>query len=150
MTPFQRATPIPDPAVTPETIAKKYNLSIENATIALKMATENKQLFLNDKYQVAVFDDGEIIHLSIKRIDREPIHDWRELQQIKNMLVGEEHEAVEIYPKESRLVDTANQYHLWVFADPDFQLPFGFNGGRVVNDEPLGRARNRPFTKEGR
>jgi len=30
------------------------------------------------------------------------------------MIVGEEHEAFEVYPAESRLVDTANQYHLWV------------------------------------
>jgi hypothetical protein len=37
------------------------------------------------------------------------VHDWRDLQRIKNQLVGPECEAVELYPAESRKVDTANQ-----------------------------------------
>jgi hypothetical protein len=53
------------------------------------------------------------VHLSIKRFDRGPVRDWRHLQQIKNEVVGPEAEAFEIFPAESRLVDTANQYHLW-------------------------------------
>ena len=94
-------------------------------------------VFLNDVYQVNVrcFAPGEFIHLSIKRIDKKPIHDWRDLQAIKNELVGSENEAVELYPAESRLVDSANQYHLWVAADPNFRFPFGFDGPRVVSDE---------------
>ena len=52
-------------------------------------------------------------YLSIKRHDREPIGDWRVKQRIKNALLGEEWEAIEIYPKESRLVDASNQYHLF-------------------------------------
>lgn len=57
-------------------------------------------------------------YLSIKRLDREPINDWRAMQKIKNSIVGPEWEAVEIYPAESRLVDTANQYHLWCWDAP--------------------------------
>ena len=57
-------------------------------------------------------------YLSIKRLDREPINDWRAMQKIKNAIVGNEWEAVEIYPAESRLVDTANQYHLFCWAAP--------------------------------
>jgi hypothetical protein len=64
--------------------------------------------------------------LSVKRQDRAAVHDWRDLQRIKNELVGPEHEAFEIYPAESRLVDTANQYYLWVFEDPEVRIPFGF------------------------
>jgi hypothetical protein len=93
----------------------------------------NVTVWENDKYQVHVRPQGAITHLSIRRMDREPIHDWRDLQTIKNMLVGESHEAVEIYPAEDRLVDTSNQYHLWVFSDPSFRLPFGF-GERLVMD----------------
>ena len=58
------------------------------------------------------------IHLSIKRADRQPCRDWRDFQRIKNQLAGPEWEAVELYPAESRLVDMANQFHLWCFEQP--------------------------------
>ena len=79
----------------------------------------------------------EMIWLSIKRYDRQAIHDWRHFQTIKNQVIGEEHDAIEIYPKESRLVDMANQYHLWVFADPTLILPCGFIQ-RKVTEKPEG------------
>ncbi|HRH85667.1 MAG TPA: hypothetical protein PLO41_02360 [Rubrivivax sp.] len=78
-------------------------------------------------------ENGDMFWLSIKRRDRAPVHDWRELQQIKNMIVGDEHEGFEVYPAESRLVDTANQYHVWVFVDPAVRLPVGY-GQREVMD----------------
>ena len=79
---------------------------------------------------------GHITYLSIKRHDREPIHDWRDLQEIKNQIVGREHLAYEIYPPESLLYDTANQYHLWVMNEPvDVSgMAFGFDLGRVVGN----------------
>lgn len=95
---------------------------------------------------------GPVAWLSIKRNDRTTIHDWRELQRIKNMVMGEECEAVEIYPAESRLHDTANQYHLWCFA-PGYQLPFGY-AGRFIADEttdgtgPDRNAKQRPFSAD--
>lgn len=85
-------------------------------------------VYRNDLYQVAI-DAGAcepFLHLSIKRIDREPIHDWRHLQAIKNELVGAEREAFEVYPAESRLVDAANQYHLWALPE-GARLPVGFD-----------------------
>ena len=60
------------------------------------------------------------------------MHDWRELQAVKNLIVGPEHEGFEVYPAESRLVDTANQYHLWVFLDPKVRLPVGFREREVM------------------
>jgi hypothetical protein len=78
-----------------------------------------------------------LVHLSIKRNDRAPIHDWRHLQQIKNELVGPECEGIEMYPAESRVVDTANQYHLWVFKDPSFRLPLGFATGKKLNADEV-------------
>lgn len=88
------------------------------------------EVYINDVYQVAVYDrtnpKTNIIHLSIKRIDRQTIHDWRHLQEIKNQLVGPTHEAIELYPSEERRVDAANQYHLWVFKDPTYRFPIGF------------------------
>src|SRR5438477_359066 len=38
------------------------------------------------------------VHLSIKRVDGGPTHDWRELQAIKNDIVGPEREGIELYP----------------------------------------------------
>lgn len=80
------------------------------------------QLFLSEFYQVAVdkspehgFPGTTIWHLSIKRIDKEPIMDWRDLQAIKSAICGTEAEAIQLFPAESRKVDSANQYHLWVF-----------------------------------
>ena len=78
-------------------------------------------------------ENGDMFWLSIKRRDRAPVHDWRELQQIKNMIVGDEHEGFEVYPAESRLVDTANQYHLWVFVDPAVRLPVGYRHREVLD-----------------
>lgn len=104
-------------------------------------------------YQVAVFPVPNpgggwpgMWHLSIKRRDREPIDEnrWRILQHIKNTLLGEEHEAVEVYPAESRLVDTANQVHLWCFKLSSQQWPFGFTN-RYVTETPGGGAVQRPF-----
>jgi hypothetical protein len=85
-----------------------------------------------------------LCHLSIKRHDREPIHDWRDLQMIKTILCGEESEAMELYPAESRVVDTSNQYHLWVLPK-GLTLPFGFNDGRLVTEHAAGKAKQRPF-----
>lgn len=109
-------------------------------------------IFRNSKYQVIkrltnfTWNDIPIWWLSIKRIDREIIHDWREIQEIKNNLMGPESEAVEIYPAESRRVDASNQYHLWCFEDAGFRLPFGFEE-RLVNDSVAQKigAKQRPL-----
>lgn len=77
-------------------------------------------VWLNNMYQVARYKVPaqehwpEMIHLSIKRIDKHPINDWRHMQRIKNELVGVENEGVELYPADSRCLDEANQYHMWV------------------------------------
>ncbi|MEP6671662.1 MAG: hypothetical protein ABJF10_21040 [Chthoniobacter sp.] len=93
-------------------------------------------VFANDIYSVRMRDASPFIQLEIARFDGEPRTSWREFQQIKNELVGPECEAVELYPADSRLVDTANQYHLWVNPNPAFRFPFGYDR-RVVFDEPV-------------
>lgn len=99
----------------------------------------------NELYQVAVRKCGpDAVHLSIKRNDRKPIHDWRDLQEIKNQLVGEECEGVELYPAESRRVDSANQYHIFCITDPKFRFGFGFNE-RLVTETQIGKSVNRPI-----
>lgn len=137
-------------------------LTYSQALAAVDAAAQREdkaKVFKNDKYQVLVTPcggaqgDGEVyvfVWLSIKRLDREPVHDWRDLQEIKNQLVGPECEAFEIYPAESRLVDTANQYHLWACTSPKFRVPFGFNEGRraTYDIDPATGAKQRPMTDE--
>jgi hypothetical protein len=94
-------------------------------------------VYVNSRYQVTCYvrthDEpwGVIVHLSIKTHDKQPRHDWRDLQRIKNEIVGPQYDAVEVYPDEAKLVDTANQYHLFVFGH--LKLPFGFQS-RLVAD----------------
>jgi hypothetical protein len=101
------------------------------------------KVFLNDVYQCSVEDHSvpgfpEMWHLSIKRLDREACKDWRDFQQIKNEVIGPDHEAVELYPAESRVVDVANQYHLFVLKDPGLRFPFGFQTGLKSDDAMAG------------
>jgi hypothetical protein len=92
-------------------------------------------MWKNDRYTAILYppDGGNgITWLSIRRNDRRAIHDWRDLQQLKNDIVGPEREAFELYPDEGRLVDSANQYHLWVLPAGK-RLPVGWTQ-RIVTD----------------
>lgn len=121
------------------------------------------EVWANEHYQVTarIYPDG-LVHLSCKREDRLPIHDWRQLQQMKNEIVGPDRWAVEVYPDETCIVDTSNEYHLWVLP-PDADIPFAFMESEVRtaaeietfnkqhrimdrhgNDSP-GKARQRPW-----
>jgi hypothetical protein len=99
------------------------------------------ELWTNDEYEVFVRYLGDEtrglagpLHLSIKLYTRECARDWRELQAIKNDICGWEREAVEMFPAESRLVDQANQTHLWVL-DAREKLPIGFSERSVMTEE---------------
>jgi len=85
--------------------------------------------------------DNEFWHLSIKRHDREPMNDWREMQRIKTEICGPDAEAVQLYPAEDRVVDTANQFHLYVLIG--CRYPFGFPAG-ARSDNENGGSRQRP------
>lgn len=93
--------------------------------------------FVNSLYRVELFETPasgpHFIHLGIQRLDQRPYKEWKHLQQIKNEIVGEEYEAIELFPAESRLVDAGHQYHLWVHRDPTFRFPVGW-WLRVVRD----------------
>ena len=108
-----------------------------------------EQMYQVASYEVPCIADNsmmpDIIHLSIKRRDREPVADWRVMQAIKNCLVGPECEAVELYPAESRKVDGANQYHLWCLDSSESRFPFGFTERQVSYDE-VGGTKQRPAT----
>lgn len=105
--------------------------------------------FVNNRYEVEVRDaPNGLTYLSMKRLKKAAVHDWRELWRVKNEITHPDREAFELYPGAWRLVDTSNQYHLFV-------LPMGMvmNVGFVEPDvgeefpdayEP-GRARQRPL-----
>lgn len=112
---------------------------------------ENETVYLNHLYQVikrvipnnAGNPDLQVTHLSIKLRSKEQIKDWRHFQLIKNQLCGRETIGIEIYPPESKLVDTANQYHLWVFPNDTY---FGFIfQERYVTESALTSGKQRPF-----
>lgn len=110
---------------------------------AIKMLDEydaGSELYINDLYQVQVRRyDNNLVHLNIRRRDgAHDIRDWRHFQRIKNELIGEECEAIELYPAESRLVDTSNKFHLWAIADPKFRFPIGFDDRQVQDDHDAG------------
>lgn len=75
-----------------------------------------------------------IVHIGYHRRDRAPIRDWRVVQRLKNELAGPEWEGVELYPAESRVVDTANEYHIYCF---DGHIPLGFDGGERATQAQL-------------
>lgn len=149
-TPFVPAYCDPAELETPEAQDRFARLAAQDTTgrtaadyKALYAAAMDDEIYRNSRYQVAVrrhpTDDGEggmveMVHLSIKRVDQLPVHDWRDLQRIKNELIGPECEGIELYPAESRVTDTANQYHLWVVNSSTFRWPVGWNEGQLKMD----------------
>lgn len=77
-------------------------------------AVASERVFLSPLYQVLIRDYGQLqAHISVKRIDKEPIYSRSDLVAIAERFAHPETVAVELYPAESRVVDTANQFHLW-------------------------------------
>lgn len=118
-------------------LAKSTGASRNQVEKGIQDVQENEEVYLNDQYQVNVrklkSPFGDMFWLSIKRLDKESIHDWRDLQEIKNLIVGPENEGVELYPAEARRVDTVNQYHLFVLADKTKWWPFGFTDREIFD-----------------
>ena len=114
-----------------------YKVSREEAIRRLEAYDAQCEYWRNDVYQVQTRRfycepfHSEMIHLNIRRIDGAAIFDWRDRQRIKNQLVGEECEAFEVYPAESRLSDTSNKYHLWAFVSDKVRLPVQVNAEDV-------------------
>ena len=140
-------------------IAERYGLAVREVDEALVLSALGDAIFINSQYVVYRREDMHnlpassewpaMVHLLIRSHDQKPIHDWRDLQSIKNAIVGPEHEAIELYPRESRVVDTANVFHLWVLADSNANFPFGYPS-RVVRGEDKGAFKQRGFQQSGR
>jgi hypothetical protein len=131
-----------------QAIAQHWRTTVENVLHSVQ-DTVYSEFWRNNLYLVEVNRNPNkpMIYVSIRRLDRAPVHDWRHFQRIKNELVGAEYEGVELYPAESRLLDTANQYHLWVFKEPNLRFPFGFDE-RAVTSVSLGGGKQRPYPED--
>lgn len=99
------------------------------------------QVWANDLFLVGVRLAEGCKVLEIMRLDGTADHAWRRFQQIKTDVCGPDWEAVELYPAESRLIDTGNRYYLW--CAPSINL--GFRGKRNVSEKPLGPTPQQPF-----
>lgn len=138
MKPLERATITPLTDAQLEAMVatiRKHSAMSHASAVAFIEDSRAGECWKNDIYTVLKreYEDG-VVHLSIRRNDRAAAKDWRHFQQIKTQLLGAEEEAVEIYPAESRLVDAANQYHLWCM--PGKRVPMGFEAGlRVGNSD---------------
>jgi hypothetical protein len=111
------------------------------------------ECWINSRYQVfkrvqKLKHGGILVHLSIKNRDKTSRHDWREFQRIKNELIGAEEEAMEIYPAESRLVDTSNQFHLWCILGS--RVPVGFVDRCVSETSDMPNLVQRPWPADYR
>lgn len=93
------------------------------------------QACFNDVYsaQLSVVKSsmGMVHHAWIRRHDEVELT-WKEKQYLKNVLFGEDYTAIEIYPREKELVDTAMMYHLWVMP-----FSFCFDFGLHLKNEQL-------------
>ena len=129
----------------------------------IRSAIHKDEVWGNDRYTVTVTfktnngRDG-YIEIGVHNHKRTTIMQWSHLQQIKNEIAGPDREAVMIFPSEDRLVDTANEYWLYVYPTGEFprwngvtdqdgnpiEEPLGMNDGRVVqheNENPIGGAK---------
>lgn len=104
---------------------------LSEADLARFPAMKNlRTAFVNDLYSVQMYSVvtawGLVEHLVIREHanNREP--PWRDLQRIKNELVGPERVAIQVYPADKTLVDQADLYHLWVLPE-GMEIPFGLH-----------------------
>lgn len=133
---------------------ERAGLSDESIAVQVAAGVEPPdRVYRNDRYSVFVREIGHgALHVSFHRHDRSAIVDWRHCQQIKNEVAGAERTAVEIFPPESKLVDTANERHLWVLP-PGETIPFAFDERLVMTQDEMeavqGRtkARQRPWER---
>lgn len=152
-TPFERVEPIHQ---DPQKLAAAFGVSLDDVKrVQSDEVREFVAMYQNSIYTVLLYKPKPVEGwpamwwLSIRRNDRQAAHDWRHFQRIKNEVIGPEFEGVELYPAESRLADTSNQYHLWVLQDEKVRFPFGFEGRCVKDHDPqkeaMANTKQRPF-----
>ena len=69
---------------------------------------------------------GSVDHVCMRNLQSTDIP-WTDKQKIKNDFYGPERVAIEVFPRESELVDEAMMYHIWVLPE-GMNIPFGLKG----------------------
>lgn len=123
---------------------------VEVAVAPGRVMAAPREIWVNDLYRVSVsrfpahnfIDGGAFARIGIERHDQSAQHDFRDCQQIKNDVCGQDWEAMELYPAENRLVDPSNFFILWAF--PPGVLNVGM-AARQVLDLGEAQAPQRPF-----
>jgi len=122
-----------------------YRARIKPNELNTKEVLDSVEVWSSELYEVHIRkntkhgfgDHCNLWQLSINSKEQEPVRDWRDLQEIKNILCGPEAEGFELFPSESRKVDTRNQYHIWVLIDKNMakhiRLPCGIQERNVVD-----------------
>lgn len=90
---------------------------------------------------------GIIEHITIQKISRKNILSgnlfdsieptYADKLNIRKIIKKENHDIIEVFPKESTLVDAANLYHLWVLPE-DYQFPFSIEYPEKITYEESG------------
>lgn len=81
-------------------------------------------------FLVRVRDVKSAIHLSVVSMAGER-PTWWEMQRVKNEIAGPEATAVEVYPPQSEIVDTADSFHIWIVPP----LPFSLRTSRPSQED---------------
>ncbi len=136
-------------APTPPTAAPSVPWEpLYRTTIAVHSATgvqvplpPNVALYGNDLYSLTVrtLSETELL-IGYHRRDRQCIRDWRHEQQMKNEVAGEEAWGVMVYPPESRLVDSSNEFWILVRAST-VPFPYDFLGSERLVLSPRDAAK---------
>ena len=125
--------------------------------VAYSPSSSSDEVYVNKTHTVLIhFSNKSLknpmdgwVTLSIKRNDRRAECDWRILQRIKNEIVGENREGVQLFPSMERILDTANQYFIYI-APKGYVIGLG-QMEREVSDETYAQkvgAIQRPFDED--
>lgn len=95
---------------------------------------------------------GKVEHVTIVKrggitFNGEKDVSWKVKQEIKDELFGKKRVAIEVFPTEDRMIDTADVYHLWVF-EKGFRLPFGIHPKEIGLTTPINRGDFMPTQEE--
>jgi len=121
-----------------EETAKHYGINMDEAAAMLDREAASCTYWVNNLYQVEMGQcgpDNAITHLNIRRRDGAAIFDWRHMQRIKTELCGPEREGFQLFPAESRVVDTSNKYHIFVWPEGVRMEGIGWQTRDVQYDE---------------
>lgn len=150
----------------PETLIDVYDLVQPpwEPMVEVGIKDDGRRVFENNRYVAFLRrtpaetpELPALLHLSFHDHRRTTRHDWRDLQRLKNDILGPEQEMLEFYPPESLLVDTANEYHLWGFEGQSLiRSGVGINDRRLVveksglDDPRIKGSKQRPWRESER